>query len=347
MKLAEIASALGAALVGGDGSAELEIAGVAGIEEAGPDQITFVANPKYAALTKTTCAAAVIVTPDFPQIATPTLRTKNPYFAFARALKLFYQPPQYEPGVHPSAVVHSTAKIGQNAHIGAYVVIDADVEIGDDAVLLPHVVIYRGVRIGDKFFAHSHAVVREHCRLGNNVILQNGVIVGADGFGFAKDNTGQWHKIVQSGPTILEDEVEVQANACIDRASIGQTRVGRGTKIDNLTQIGHGSEVGENCMLCAQVGLAGSTVLGKNVILAGQAGVAGHCTIGDGVIVTAQSGVPNDVEPGKVVSGSPSIDNKLWLRCVAVYNRLPEMAKTTRRLAVTLEGAGTKDSDRE
>jgi UDP-3-O-[3-hydroxymyristoyl] glucosamine N-acyltransferase len=173
-------------------------------------------------------------------------------------------------------------------------------------------------------------MVREYCRLGNGVTLQNGVVIGADGFGFAKDDSGKWHKIVQSGPAILGDEVEVQANACVDRASIGQTRIGRGTKVDNLVQVGHGSEVGENTLLCAQVGLAGSTEVGNNVILAGQVGVAGHCKIGDGVIATAQSGIPSDVAAGAVVSGYPAIDNKLWLRCSAVFNKLPEIAKALR-----------------
>jgi UDP-3-O-[3-hydroxymyristoyl] glucosamine N-acyltransferase len=204
------------------------------------------------------------------------------------------------------------------------------VEIGANAVLLAHVVIYRGARIGDGFFAHAHAVVREHCRLGDHVILQNGAVIGADGFGFAKDDAGRWHKIVQSGPAVLEDDVEVQANACVDRASVGQTHIGRGAKLDNLVQVGHGSRVGESSLLCSQVGLAGSTEVGRNVILAGQVGVAGHCKIGDGAIATAQSGIPNDVAPGAVVSGYPAIDNKLWLRCSAVFNKLPEIAKAMR-----------------
>jgi UDP-3-O-[3-hydroxymyristoyl] glucosamine N-acyltransferase len=228
-------------------------------------------------------------------------------------------------------VVHSSAKIGANAHIGPYVVIAEDVVIGDNAVLLAHVVIYRGVNIGNGFLAHAHAVVREFCRIGNNVVLQNGVVVGGDGFGFAKDDSCHWHKIVQSGPTVIEDDVEIQANACIDRASVGETRVSRGAKIDNLVQVGHGSSVGEDTLLCAQVGLAGSTDVGSKVILAGQVGVAGHCTIGDGAIATAQSGIPNDVPAGAVVSGYPAIDNKLWLRCVAVFNRLPEIAKLLRK----------------
>lgn len=330
MKLSEIAARIGAQL---DGSGEVEISGVTGIEQAGPGHLTFVANPKYAAAAQTTRAAAVIVDHKFPPLKTATLRTANPYLAFAKAVELFYSAPKYEPGVHPTAVIDPSAKIGRNAHVGPYAVIDAGVEIGDNAVLLSHAVIYRGVKIGKNFFAHAHAVVREHCRLGDNVTLQNGAVVGADGFGFAKDDHGHWYKIVQSGPAVLEDEVEVQANACVDRASIDETRVGRGTKIDNLVQIGHGCTVGEHTMLCAQVGLAGSTEVGDNVILAGQVGVAGHCKIGDGAIATAQSGIPGDVNAGTVVSGSPAIDNKQWLRSVAVFNRLPELAKAVREAA--------------
>jgi len=328
MNLSEIAARLGARLE--NGSPEAEITGVAGIEEAGPGQLTFVSNPKYAGLAKTTKAAAVIVAEDFPAVPGAMLRSKNPYLDFARALELFYQPPQYAPDIHPTAVVHATAKVGTGAHIGPYVVVGEDVEIGRNAVLLPHTVIYRGVKIGDNFLAHAHAVVREFCEIGNNVVLQNGVVVGGDGFGFAKDNAGHWHKIVQSGLTIIEDDVEIQANACIDRASVGETRIRRGAKIDNLVQVGHGSKVGEDTLLCAQVGLAGSTDVGKNVILAGQVGAAGHCKIGDGAIATAQAGI-RDVPAGAIVSGSPAIDNKLWLRCIAAYNRLPELVKLLRK----------------
>jgi UDP-3-O-[3-hydroxymyristoyl] glucosamine N-acyltransferase len=328
MQLAELAVLLNARL---EGNPETEVTGVAGIEEAGPGHVTFVANPKYAALARTTRAAAVLVTEDFPAIAAATLRTANPYLAFARAIELFYQPPAYPSGIHSTAIIHPTARLGRDCHIGAYVVIEANVQIGDHAVLLPHVVIYPNVRIGNRFFAHAHAVVREGCRLGDQVVLQNGAIVGADGFGFAKDDQGRWHKILQSGPAVLEDAVEVQANACIDRASVGETRIAQGAKIDNLVQVGHGSTVGENTLLCAQVGLAGSSHLGRNVILAGQAAVAGHCTIGDGAILTAQSAVSHDVPPGKMMSGSPGIDNRLWLRCVAAYSRLPEMVKVLRK----------------
>ena len=327
MKLSEIAATLGAQL---EGDGAVGITGVAGIEEAGPGQLTFVANPKYAADAKTTKASAVIVAEDFPALATATLRSKNPYLDFARALELFYQPPQYAPGVHPTAVVHPSAKIGRGASIGPYVVVDQDVEIGDGCVLLAHVVIYRGARIGRNFFAHAHAVVREHCRVGDNVILQNGAVIGADGFGFAKDDEGRWHKILQSGPAVLEDDVEVQALACVDRASVGETRVCRGAKLDNLAQVGHGSRVGEHTMVCAQVGLAGSTVVGRHVILAGQVGVAGHCHIGDNVVITAQSGTHGDIESGAMVSGSPAFDHKVWLRSMAILPRLPEMARALR-----------------
>jgi UDP-3-O-[3-hydroxymyristoyl] glucosamine N-acyltransferase len=329
MKLGEIASLLGATLENGDPHAE--ITGVAGIEEAAAGHITFVANPKYAAAAKTTAASAVIVSEDFPAISTGMLRSKNPYLAFARAIDLFYQAPQCPAVVHPTAIIAPSAKLGTNAHVGAYVVIADDVEIGDNAVLLPHVVIYRGARIGDNFFAHAHAVVREYCALGDNIVLQNGAIVGCDGFGFARDGD-HWEKITQSGPTVLENDVEVQANSCVDRASVGETRIGRGVKIDNLAQVGHGSAVGEHTLLCAQVGLAGSTVVGKNVILAGQVGVAGHCNIGDGVVVTAQSGTHGDIPAGVTVSGSPAFDHKQWLRAVSIFTKLPELAKTVRNL---------------
>ncbi len=329
MNLSQIALALDATLENADPNTE--ITGVAGIEEAAAGQITFVANPKYAAAAKSTAASAVIVSQDFPDIPTGMLRAANPYLAFARALSLFYQPPRYEPRVHPTAVIAPTAKIGADPHLAAYVVIDDDVEIGDDAVLLPHVVIYRGARIGNQFFAHAHAVVREYCTLGDNVVLQNGAIVGCDGFGFARDLI-RWEKISQSGPAVLEDDVEVQANSCIDRATVGETRIARGAKIDNLVQVGHGSSVGENTLLCAQVGLAGSTVVGKQVVLAGQVGVAGHCNIGDGVIVTAQSGTHGDIPPGAMVSGSPAFDHKQWLRAVNIFNKLPDLARAVRSL---------------
>jgi UDP-3-O-[3-hydroxymyristoyl] glucosamine N-acyltransferase len=328
MKLSAIASALNARLE--NGSPDTEITGLNGIEQAGPGEITFVANQKYAAAARLTKAAAVIVAENFPAIPAATLRVEDPYLSFARALELFHQPARYAPGIHPTAVIHAAAKIGRNAHIGPYVVVNEDVEIGEHAALLAFVVIYRGVKIGNNFFAHANVVVRENCRIGNNVLLQNGVVIGSDGFGFAKTAEGRWHKIPQPAPVVIEDDVEIQANSCIDRASVGETRIGRGVKIDNLVQVGHGSQVGEDALLCSQVGLAGSTEIGKRVILTGQVGVVGHCKVGDGAIVTPQSGVANDIAAGALVSGAPAVDHKLWLKYSAILPRLPEMARALR-----------------
>jgi len=267
MKLGEIASRLGAEL---RGDAEVEVTGVKGIEEAGPAEITFVANPKYASLARKTKAAAVLVEPDFPAIEAATLRIRNPYHAFSRALGLFYQPPAYPPGVHPTAVIDPSAEIGEASHIGAYVVIGPDVKVGPESTLLPHVVLYPGVKTGRRLFAHAHAVIRENCELGDDVTLENGAIVGADGFGFSKNEQGHWEKIPQSGPVRVGDRVDIQANSCVDRATVGATEIGDGSKIDNLVQVGHGSRVGNDTLICAQTGLAGSSIIGNNVILAGQ-----------------------------------------------------------------------------
>lgn len=340
MKLGELASRLGADL---RGDAETEVTGVKGIEEAGPAEITFVANPKYAGLARKTKAAAILVEPGFPDIETSTLRIKNPYHAFSRALGMFYQPPVYPAGVHETAVIDPTAQIGEGAHIGAYVVIGPKVKLGPHATLLPHVVLYPGVKTGSHFFAHAHAVVRENCQLGDDVTLENGAIVGADGFGFSKNDLGQWEKIPQSGPVRIGDRVDVQANACVDRATVGTTEIGDGSKIDNLVQIGHGSRIGKDTLVCAQTGLAGSSVIGNNVILAGQAGVAGHCTVGDGVILTAQSAVSHDVPPGKMISGSPGFDNRVWLRAVTIFQRLPELLKRLDRLEKRVAAQDSND----
>ncbi len=328
MRLADIAQALNARLE--NASPETEITSVAGIENAAPGQLTFVSNPKYNHAAKTTQASAVIVSENFPALSTGMLRTRNPYLAWAKAVELFYHSPQYAPGVHSTAVIHHTAKVGKHAHIGPYVVIDEDAVIGDNAVLLAHVVIYRGATIGNHFFAHAHAVVREFCLLGDNVLLQNGAIVGSDGFGFAKNDEARWHKIVQSGNVVVDSDVEIQANACIDRASIGETHIGRGSKLDNMVHVGHSCVIGQDTLLCAQVGLAGTTDVGNHVVLAGQVGVSGHVKIGDGAIAIAQSGIPQDVAPGAMVSGSPAIDHRLWLKCCAAYTRLPELVKALR-----------------
>jgi len=327
MKLIDLAVALQCRLAGDGG---IEITGVVGMEKAGEGHLTFLANPKYAPKLKHSKASAVLATQAVPEMA--TLISANPYLDFARALELFYQPPRPRSGIHPSAAIAPTAVIGENASIGAFVSVGEDVVIGRNAVIHPHVVIYDGARIGDNVLLHSHSVVREFCRLGDRVTLQNGVVVGGDGFGFAKRRDGSHYKIVQSGITVLEDDVEIQTLTSVDRASVGETRVERGAKVDSLVQIGHGCVVGEDNIICAQTGLAGSSILERNVLLAGQVGVSGHLTIHEGAIVYAQSGIGGDVEANARVSGSPAFDASDWLRAVTAFQKLPEMLRNLREL---------------
>lgn len=340
MKLREIAEKLGCRL---EGEPSTEITGVAGIDHAGAGHLTFLANRRYSPQLKTTNASAVLIEEgvEFGReeglAPLAALRTANPYLAFAHAIELFCAGPTYAPGVHATAVIAPSAKIGKGAHIGPYCFVDEGAEIGEGAVLHSFVTIYRDVKIGREFFAHAHAVVREGCRIGDRVVLQNGVVIGADGLGFAKRTDGTWHKMRQSGPAVLEDDVEVQANACVDRATVGETRVGSGTKIDDLVLVGHAAQVGANTMLCGQVGLAGSTKIGDNCILAGQVGTAGHLTVGDGAVITAQSGVPNDVPARALYSGYPAVENRQWLKMMAALNRLPELQKRVQALENELE----------
>jgi UDP-3-O-[3-hydroxymyristoyl] glucosamine N-acyltransferase len=327
MKLRDIAARLNCRL---EGDGDIEISGVAGMEHAGAGQLTFLANPKYAPKVKHTKAGAILVGEPIAGLA--CLVSANPYLDFARALALFYQAPHPGPGVHRLACVSETAEIGENCSIGAYAVIGDRVRIGRNAVIHPHVVIYEGAEIGDDFLAHSHASVREFCRVGNRVTLQNGVVVGGDGFGFAKRGDNTHEKIVQSGVTILEDDVEVQTLTSIDRATVGETRVKRGAKIDSLVQVGHACTVGEDNIICAQTGLAGSTVLERNVLLAGQVGSSGHLTVHEGAIVYAQSGIGGDVEAGGRISGSPAFAANEWLRAITAFPKLPELMKSLREL---------------
>jgi UDP-3-O-[3-hydroxymyristoyl] glucosamine N-acyltransferase len=329
MKLKEIAARLKCEM---DGDANVEIIGVAGIEDAQPGQLTFLSNRRYRADASKTRASAIIVNRKEEGIPLPMLRADDPYLAFAYAIELFYQPPRYEPGIHPTAVIATSAKVPPDAHVGPFCFIDDDVTLGSRAVLHSFVAIYRGARIGDDFFAHSHVAVRENCRIGNRVILQNGVVIGTDGFGFAREKTGRWHKMQQAGVTVIEDDVEIQANSAIDRATVGETRIERGAKIDNLVQVGHACKVGEDTLLCGQVGLAGSSIIGNRVIMAGQSAAAGHLRIGDGAVLTAQSAVSHDVPEGAVYSGSPAFENKIWLRATSVYRRLPELQSAVRAL---------------
>ena len=327
--LGRLAEYLGCELVGDVG---VSITGVSTIEKAGPGEITFLANLKYAPKVKASRASAVIAAEPLKDSDAATLVSRNPYHDFARILALFYQPPKPAPGIHPTAVIAATARIGPNPSIGAYAVVGEHSTLGPEAVLYPHAVIYEGCAIGANFTAHSHASVREFCRIGDRVTLHNGVVIGGDGFGFAKADDGTQYKIVQSGTTVLEDDVEVQTLTSVDRATMGETRVKRGAKIDSLCQIGHACVVGEDNIICAQTGLAGSTVLKENVIMAGQTGSAGHLTIHKNAIVWAQSGVGHDVPEGAIVSGSPAFDSREWLRASAAYSRLPEMLRTIRAL---------------
>ncbi|MCA1658733.1 MAG: UDP-3-O-(3-hydroxymyristoyl)glucosamine N-acyltransferase [Verrucomicrobiaceae bacterium] len=346
MKLSELAAATGANLEGaGD---NIEIAGAAGLDEAKPGHVTFLANPRYALRVKSTSASAIFVAEDVKvEKDIALLRTKDPYLAYTRALILFHPEPEVAPFIHPSAVIDPSAKIAADAFIGAYVCIGRDVEIGPQVRIHPHAVIYDGAHIGAGSIIHSGVAIRERTQIGQRVIIHNNTVVGCDGFGYAKDENKRWLKIPQTGRVVIEDDVAIGAGTTIDRASVGESRIERGSKIDNLVQIGHSCTVGEDSLLCAQVGLAGSSHVGSRVILAGQAGVAGHLKIGDDAVLTAKSATSHDIEPGKIMSGSPAFDNRDWLRSTAAFRRLGEMQRTIRELERRLKelenSTGTKN----
>jgi UDP-3-O-[3-hydroxymyristoyl] glucosamine N-acyltransferase len=327
--LGELAEKLGCQLVG---DPRVRITGMSTLEKAGPEEVSFLSNLKYGPKLKLTQAAAVLAAEPLKNTTAATLVSSNPYHDFARALALFYQPPRPAPGIHPTAAIAKTAQVGPQASIGAYAVIGEHVRLGARAVIHPQVVLYDGCDIGDDFTAHSHVAVREYCRIGNRVTLHNSVVIGGDGFGFAKTNTGDQFKIVQSGITVLEDDVEIQTLTSVDRATLGETRVKQGAKIDSLVQIGHACVVGERNIICAQAGLAGSTVLEEDVTMAGQSGSAGHLTIHRGGTVYAQAGVGHDVPPGTVVAGSPAFEVRDWIRAATGFPKLPEMIRRLREL---------------
>jgi UDP-3-O-[3-hydroxymyristoyl] glucosamine N-acyltransferase len=328
LKLRELAERLGYE-VRGDGSVEL--ARMAGIEEAGAGDLTFVASARYAARLASTRASAVILYTEL-ETPLPSLLTKNPYLAYARAAALLSPEPAPVPGVHPSAQLDPSAQLGPGVHIGALAVIGPGARVGARSVVHPHVVLYRDAQVGEDCVLHAGSQVRERCRLGNRVVLQNGAVIGADGFGFAKDEAGRYHKIPQTGIVVIEDDVEIGALSAVDRAAMAETRIGAGSKIDNLVQVGHSVTVGRDTVLAGQVGIAGSTRIGSHVTLAGQVGVAGHLTVGDGVVATAQSGIPASVEPGALISGYPAIDNRAWLKASAAFPRVPELLRRVREL---------------
>jgi UDP-3-O-[3-hydroxymyristoyl] glucosamine N-acyltransferase len=325
LKLRDIAEKIGCR-VEGDGSVEIDR--VAGLENAGPSDLTFFANPKYASALRETRAAAVILGEEAEAAPCAMLRTKNPYLAFAKAVELFADSTRPPAGIHPLAQIGANAAIAEDASIGPYVVIGDGAMVGARTIIRPHVVIGRQAALGDDCLIHSRVSIRERVVIGNRVIVQDGAVIGSDGYGFARDADGSHYKIPQVGDVIIEDDVEIGANTTIDRPAVGETRIGAGAKIDNLVQIAHGVRVGARSLLAAQVGIAGSTTLEESVTLAGQVGVAGHLTLGKGVIATAQTGIPNSVEAGSLISGYPAIPNRDWLKASAIFKKLPELRKT-------------------
>ena len=329
MKLQDIAARLDCRL---EGDGTIEIRGVAGIEDAGPGDLTFFTNPKYAAELRTTRASAVIVGENAEAAPCAMLRARQPYLVFARAVALFQDPWRPAPGVHRLAFVDEDVSLGDEASIGPFAVIERGARIGARTIVHAHATVGRQTEVGDDCVIHAGVSLRERIRLGHRVVVQDGAVVGSDGFGFARRPDGTHQKIPQIGNLVIEDDVEIGANTTIDRPAVGETRIGAGTKIDNLVQIAHGVTIGRNVLLAAQVGIAGSVTVEDDVTLAGQVGVAGHITLGKGVIATAQTGIPNSVAPGEFISGYPAIPNRAWLRSSAVFRKLPELRKQVAEL---------------
>jgi len=328
MKLGEIGRALGCEV---RGDRDVDIVGVAAIEDAGPGTLTFLADRRLAAKIATTRAAAVVLPPDADDVTLPSLRAAHPYVAFVAALELLHPPTRRTPQVDPTAVVAASATVGAGAAIGPHVVVGERARIGRDATLHANVTIYDDVEIGDRFTAHAGVVVREGVRIGDRVVLHAGAVIGSDGFGYLPLPDGI-RKIPQIGTVVLEDDVEIGANTTVDRAALGETVVGRGTKIDNLVMVAHGCRIGPRTLVAAQVGLSGGTTVGAGVMMGGQVGTAGHQTIGDGAQIAAKSGIHGDVPAGAVYGGYPAIDIRLWRRVSAVLLRLPEIARRLRRV---------------
>ncbi|MGH9371225.1 MAG: UDP-3-O-(3-hydroxymyristoyl)glucosamine N-acyltransferase [Vicinamibacterales bacterium] len=324
MKLKEIADRVGCRL---DGDGSIEIAGVAALEDAEPGHLTFFTNPKYGPELRRTRASAVIAGDQVEDAPCALLRATDPYLAFARAVELFADPWRPPTGIHRLAFVEDAAVVAPDASIGPFATVGRGARIGARSIVHAHVAIGRFAEVGDDCVIHAQASIRERVRLGNRVVIQDGVVIGADGFGFARRPDGSHHKIPQIGGVVIEDDVEIGANSTVDRPAVGETRIAAGTKIDNLVQVAHGVSVGRHVLLAAQVGVAGSSVIEDHVTLAGQVGVAGHLTIGKGAIATAQTGIPNSVDPGAFISGYPAIANRDWLKASAVFRKLPELRK--------------------
>jgi UDP-3-O-[3-hydroxymyristoyl] glucosamine N-acyltransferase len=320
-----------------EGDGGIEIVRVAGLEQAGPGDLTFLANPRYAQAAASTRASAIILAEDGAPAPCAMLRAAHPYRAFAEALALFGRDERPPAGAHPTAVVAPDARIGRDVAIGPLVVVGAKAVIGDRVVLHPHVIVGAEAQIGSDTILHARVSVRDRSIIGARVVVQDGAVIGSDGFGFVTDSEGVHHKIPQQSQVIIEDDVDIGANTTIDRPAVGETRIRRGTKIDNLVQIAHGVQIGEHTLLAAQVGVAGSSKIGSHVVLAGQVGVAGHLDIGDNVKATAQTGIPNSVDAGAFISGYPAIDNRDWLKSSAVFRSLPELRKRVAELTERLD----------
>ncbi|HLG15074.1 MAG TPA: UDP-3-O-(3-hydroxymyristoyl)glucosamine N-acyltransferase [Blastocatellia bacterium] len=329
MKLNEIAERLKCEL---EGDGTIDISGVATLESAQTGQLSFLTNAKYHNEAKSSSASAIIVDADCPPMGMALLRSGNPYLAFAKAIEIFCGPRRATPGVHPTAWISDSASVGNRVSIGAFAYIGHLAMIEDDVSIGSHCAVHEGARVRAGAVLHSGCVIREDVEIGERCVIQNNAVIGSDGFGYAKTDDGAWYPIPQTGGVVIEAQVDVGACSTIDRAALGETRISGGTKLDNLVQIGHGCTVGPDGLICAQVGLAGSTRVGRNVILTGQVGVAGHLTIGDGAIATPQTGVASSVEPGSIISGAPAIDHKKWLKSSAVIARLPEIHRAVRDL---------------
>ena len=324
MKLKDIAHRIESRL---EGNGEIEIHGVAGIEDASAGDLTFFANPRYTARFRKTQASAIILGESAEPAPCAMLRAREPYVAFARAVELFADAWRPASGVHKLAHLGENVTIADGASVGPFSVVADGARIGARSVLHSHVAVGRHAEIGEDCILHARVSVRERVRIGNRVVVQDGAVIGSDGFGFATRSDGSHHKIPQIGVVVIEDDVEIGANTTIDRPAVGETKIGAGTKIDNLVQIAHGVTIGRHALLAAQVGVAGSTTIEDSVTLAGQVGVAGHLTIGRGAVATAQTGIPNSVEAGAFVSGYPAIPNRDWLRSSALFRKLPELRK--------------------
>jgi UDP-3-O-[3-hydroxymyristoyl] glucosamine N-acyltransferase len=331
---AEIAERVGGILVG-DG--EVQVTGVNGIRQAGEGDLSFYASVAYERYLKSTKAAILLVPTDFPAGSMPTIQVADPYKAFLTIVQIAQPEATHHPeGIHPTAVVADTARLGENVALGPHVVIGDACEIGDNVILHAGVVIAYGCTIGASTTMFPNVSILEGTQVGARCILHSGAVLGSDGFGFSPGPTGL-QKIPQVGTVAIGDDVEIGANSAVDRATFGETRIGSGTKIDNLVQIGHNNELGQHCVVCGNVGIAGSTVLGNGVTVAGAATINGHIEIGDGVTVGGLSGVTKSVKPGQVVSGFPAIKHSQHRRVQAGMQGLPKTLRTIRDLKRRIE----------